>query len=422
VALSRTPDVPITKAADDDVVTLLGTYIPGYKAGGPVRSIANLVDSLGKEFKFKIVTSDRDMGDTLPYAGVAKGRWVPLGSAEVMYLSPGLGGLFRLIALIRSLDSHSVLYLNSFFSRRFSIVAMVLRRLGICSPKCVVLAPRGEFSQGALKIKEKRKMLYIRLSSWLGFYRGVIWHASTTLEEADMRRAMPNLSFVRIADELPGSWKMRSSGNTCAVATAKDIHLLMEHVPGKKLHKVAGRLRTVFVSRISPMKNLLFALRMLQGLSGDISFDIYGPLESSEYWSQCRQIICKLPKNIWVRYMGAVQHDRVRDVFAEHDLLFLPTLGENYGHVICEALSVGCPVLISDQTPWRHLREKCAGWDIPLAETEQFRAILQQCVDADEEWYAGLVVGAKDYAKKAASDPAIVEDNRRIFRYAIAVS
>jgi glycosyltransferase involved in cell wall biosynthesis len=412
----------MTKAADYNVIILLGTYMPGYKAGGPVRSVANLVGSLGEEFKFKIVTLDRDMGDTLPYAGVAKGRWVHLGSAEVMYLSPGWGGFFRLIALIRSLDSHSVLYLNSLFSRRFSIIAMVLLRLGICSPKCVVLAPRGEFSQGALKIKRKRKLFYIRLSSWLGFYRGVIWHASTTLEEADIRRAMQNLSFVRITDELPSNWKMHKSSNTCVVATAKDIHLLLEHVQGEKPRKVAGRLRTVFVSRISPMKNLLFALRMLQGVSGDISFDIYGPLESSEYWNQCRRMICKLPQNIWVRYMGTVQHDRVREVFAEHDLLFLPTLGENYGHVICEALSAGCPVLISDQTPWRDLRQRGAGWDVPLAETERFRAILQQCVDADEEWYAALVIGAKEYAKKAASDPAILEENRRIFRYATAVS
>jgi len=28
-------------------------------------------------------------------------------------------------------------------------------------------------------------------------------------------------------------------------------------------------------------------------------------------------------------------------VLASHDLFFLPTLGENYGHVIVEALGVG---------------------------------------------------------------------------------
>jgi hypothetical protein len=40
---------------------------------------------------------------------------------------------------------------------------------------------------------------------------------------------------------------------------------------------------------------------------------------------------------------------------AEYDLFLFPTLGENYGHVISEALASGCPVVISDQTPWRNL-------------------------------------------------------------------
>jgi glycosyltransferase involved in cell wall biosynthesis len=100
----------------------------------------------------------------------------------------------------------------------------------------------------------------------------------------------------------------------------------------------------------------------------------------------------------------------------------LPTLGENYSHVICEALSAGCPVLISDRTPWRNLQDKGVGWDIPLEEEERFRAVLQQCVDADGDWYATLVDRAAEYGKMAASDPAIIEENRRMFRYAASDS
>ena len=52
---------------------------------------------------------------------------------------------------------------------------------------------------------------------------------------------------------------------------------------------------------------------------------------------------------------------------AANDLFFLPTRGENFGHVIAEALSVGTPVLISDQTPWRKLAAVGLGHDLPLA-------------------------------------------------------
>jgi hypothetical protein len=51
------------------VLVLLPTYLPGYLAGGPIRSIANMVDALGDEFEFRIVTSDRDHKARTPYDG-----------------------------------------------------------------------------------------------------------------------------------------------------------------------------------------------------------------------------------------------------------------------------------------------------------------------------------------------------------------
>ena len=92
-----------------------------------------------------------------------------------------------------------------------------------------------------------------------------------------------------------------------------------------------------------------------------------------------------------------------------------PTFGENFCHVIREALSAGCPVLISDQTPWRNLQECGAGWDLPLEAPDQFRQIVQLCVDAGEESYAALRERAAGYALTAASDSDNVEEHRRLF-------
>jgi len=49
-----------------DILIIMGRYLPGYKDGGPVRSIKNLTDFLGREYNFKILTCDRDHGDTEP--------------------------------------------------------------------------------------------------------------------------------------------------------------------------------------------------------------------------------------------------------------------------------------------------------------------------------------------------------------------
>jgi glycosyltransferase involved in cell wall biosynthesis len=196
------------------------------------------------------------------------------------------------------------------------------------------------------------------------------------------------------------------------------MQLPLDHTGVEKPRKRVGELRGVFISRISPEKNLLFALRMLQGLSGEVAFDIYGPVGIVEYWNKCKAAIAALPENIRVQYMGMIEHERVGEAFARHDLFLLPSLGENYSHVTCEALSAGCPVLISDRTPWRNLEEKGVGWDVPLEDEDRFRAVLQQCVDADGEWYAGLQARAAEYGIQASSDPSISDENRKMFRYA----
>ena len=136
------------------------------------------------------------------------------------------------------------------------------------------------------------------------------------------------------------------------------------------------------------------------------------------YWHECQAKIAVLAANVRVKYWGEIEHDKVGQVFAEHDLFLFPTLGENYGHVIHEALAVGCPVLISDQTPWRGLEEQGAGWDMPLEDTEACRRVLQQCVDADNQWYSDVSARAITYADRCASDPEAVEANRALFRFA----
>src|ERR1017187_5892333 len=191
------------------VLVLLGSYLPGYKGGGPTQSIANLTAAIGRELHFRIVTLDRDLGEKSPFPRIAVNRWVRVGHADVMYLRPGARGFLRMWALLRSADQNAVLYLNSFYGRRFSMLAVLMRWLKLCRPRCVVLAPRGEFSPGAIDLKHMRKHLYVRLSRWLGLYQGIIWHASSDFEAADILRQFGLTADIEVAGVVPGD---RESG------------------------------------------------------------------------------------------------------------------------------------------------------------------------------------------------------------------
>src|SRR3546814_7721331 len=68
----------------------------------------------------------------------------------------------------------------------------------------VILAPRGEFSQGALAIKPMKKQAFIAASRVTGLHRSVIWQASTEIEADDIRRTMHAHDIINATD-LPRS-------------------------------------------------------------------------------------------------------------------------------------------------------------------------------------------------------------------------
>jgi len=378
-----------------NIVVFSDYYIPSYKAGGPIRSLSNIVDQLGNEFNFKVITRDRDFGDCTPHSEVMVDTWHSVGKAQIFYLSPQNLSLKVLHHLICSINP-DIIYLNSFFSLVFTIKPLILWRLRLIPNLPVIVAPRGEFSSGALVLKSFKKYIYLTVAKLLGFYRGVVWHASSKYEEKDIRHCFGNCAKVIIAPNIP------------SLVTGLRMTL-------SKHKKTAGNLKIVFLSRISRKKNLYSALKILDNLEGEVQFNIYGPLEDLNYWAECKRIINLLPNNIRVQYMGAVEHDQVGVVIKEHDLFFLPTLGENFGHVILEALVAGCPVLISDQTPWQNLEKKGVGWDLPLNCPEKFQEVLQKCIDMNEQEYNILSKRAHKFGVKIIEDKTALNLNRELF-------
>jgi glycosyltransferase involved in cell wall biosynthesis len=378
------------------ILIITDSYYPGYKAGGPIRSLIGIIDKLGDEFQFKVLTADRDFGDNVAYTGIKVNEWNKVGKTEVIYINSKRCSLSHLKYILCSTEC-DVIYLNSYFSYNFTIKPLILMKFGQISHSSVVISPRGEFSIGALKIKKIKKRTFIYLAKLIGLYRGVTWHASSYLEENDIRKLF---------------------GNDVPVVIAPNISPLInptENVIINK-NKQKGFLKIIFLSRISRKKNLDGALNMLFGLKGHIQFNIYGPIEDKIYWTKCKEIIKNLPKNIEVCHYNGITHDQVTNVFKKHDLFFLPTHGENFGHVILEALCSGCPVLISDQTPWIDLEKVGVGWHLPLTRPDLFTKELQRCVDMDNDQHTLISLRALQYGCNVAKDEKTVELNRQLFR------
>jgi glycosyltransferase involved in cell wall biosynthesis len=314
-----------------NVLCVTDYFLPGYKGGGPITTLANMRKQMGAEVALSIFTRDRDLGASEPYPHIETNSWIDTPDGAVFYATPdafGPGGLRKALGK----RSFHLLYLNSFFSP-WSSIFIQLSRPWIAPGLPILIAPRGEFSAGALSVKFAKKRVFIWFARVFGLYRDVHWHASTDLESCDILRQFPG-SELRIH-----------------IAPDPVVADPVETVPSE-IGKQAGHLNSIFISRISPKKNLHGLLELLVEVHASVSLDIYGPIEDEDYWRRCEKIASTLPDNIKVRYLGPITPDEVSNTFARYDLFVFPTQGENFGHVIFEALCAGTPVLLSDRTPW----------------------------------------------------------------------
>ena len=386
------------------ILVLTDHYVPGFRHGGPIRSIHSLVRSLDQEFDFRILTRDRDAGASQPFAIRRPGEWQRVDGGLVRYLSPRELAL-DLWRLLRS-TPHDVLYLNSYFSPMFTIFPMILRLLRVLPRKPVVIAPRGEFSSGALGIKTRKKRLWKGLADRLGLYRDAIWQATNPEEVTQIEAMVGDHARVQLGPILPDRGSMVDD-REIEVATRP---------------KVSGSARFVFLSRITPMKNLAFAVSILCRESvGRVSLDIYGVVDDEGYWAMCRRLIasCGHP-NVVIAYRGELPHEEVAPTLAQYDLLLLPSRGENFGHVIFEALASGCPVAISDRTPWSHVQAEGGGWVIPLSDESRWKETVDRVVHADEETLRQLRDAALRVALSQGHRDGDIEMNRQLFAMAAA--
>lgn len=193
----------------------------------------------------------------------------------------------------------------------------------------MLLSPRGEFGSAALQRRSLKKRIYIQVFRMLGLPGRVVWHSTAPHETADIRALWGEDATI-----------IERGNDTLLAHTALEPQV------------AAGPLRAVFLGRIVKHKGLHIALEALHGVSSAVRLDIYGSREDDAYVADCEKIVQTLPDNVEVHFHGPIAPEKVVETLNRHDVLLMPTAGENFGHVIAEALAASCEVAVTPLTPW----------------------------------------------------------------------
>jgi glycosyltransferase involved in cell wall biosynthesis len=368
-------------------------YPPAHLVGGVARTLFALVEALAVDFRFSVITSAFDDPAAGPMRSVKPSQWSTFGYATIWYEGRYRISAWRTATLLKKTKPQLV-YLNSFFDYRFTILPLFFTRM--TSRKTpVILAPRGEFSAGALALKWQKKRVFITAFRMLGLHKVVTWHAVTIQEKADIERVFGSGARIHVA-----------------ISLRTDLCLGEEQCHEQRPGADPKCCSLVSFSRIVPKKNVATVIRAMPLVKGRVRLSIAGPIEDARYWADCLELIGNLGDPEMIKYVGTIPADEVVNFLSRFDLFVFPTLGENFGHVVVESLAAGTPVIVGNDTPWHHVETFGAGWICDPASPEAVAGLVERFLALDEDARMRLRAAARELAGQVWNDPRGVDANR----------
>jgi glycosyltransferase involved in cell wall biosynthesis len=148
----------------------------------------------------------------------------------------------------------------------------------------------------------------------------------------------------------------------------------------------AGPVRVVlFLSRLSPKKGLDSLLRAWRALEPQgWKLVIAGP-DEGDYGARLRKEWPVGGRGPAVEFVGPVWGAEKWRLFRQAGVLVLPSLSENFGLVVAEALASGVPVITTKETPWRAIDQHRCGWWIDVGDAPLAAALRMAIALSDEE-------------------------------------
>ena len=385
------PGVVVPTSRFSRVAVFAALFPPAFLGGGPIRTLEALLSSAPRRFSISLLTSDRDLNahGRLP---VASNQWVKVRQAKVYFAS--IDNPVRLIQALHRLrlDRPQVLYLNSFFNPKLSILPQLLWRAGFWGRSRRLVAPRGEFGHGALQRRTFKKRAFIFVYRLLRLDRDVWWHASSEGEAADIVRVWGSAAQVVIRED-----------ETSLPSTALSV---------PETRPESFGLRAAVLGRVVEHKGLMVLLQALATVAAPVILDVFGPEEDATFAARCRVAASRLPDHVRIEFRGILAPEVVRSTLSSYDVLLMPTAGENFGHVIAESLSASCPVVCTPYTPWTETLEQGGGHVVEDRSVEAWgRALNEYAEYQGMELRRRRVQAGEAYArwKSQESEPHVFE-------------
>ena len=242
--------------------------------------------------------------------------------------------LSRIISLVKYLvqNEFKIIHVHGTWSPILAVACLyaIVRKIPLA------ISPHGCLESVALKNRGFKKKLALLLYQKFIYLHSTVLFATSNKELSSIRElgVTTPVAIIPIGVEIPSH----------------------DHKPRHDIRKF------VFLSRIHPIKGLFnFVSAWHKVRRAGWRIVIAGPDENG-HLNEIVLLIKSLGIDRDFDFMGSVSGEKKRALFNDADVFVLPSLSENFGIVVAEALSHGIPVITTTSTPWEDLHFYSCGW------------------------------------------------------------
>ncbi|MFD2582258.1 XrtY-associated glycosyltransferase XYAG1 [Pedobacter vanadiisoli] len=367
------------------IIHITASYKPAYIYGGPIQSVGKLCEVLvgnkrwaldAQELNLQVLTTtangrnELDVKTSVPVLveGVTVTyfkRW----SKDHSHFSPGLlWGLRKEIlrcaqddkpsaqgenkiemSKLQTLNSKLIIHIHAWWNLVSLLSCFIAKWYKIP----VVLSPRGMLTSYSLGNRNSfsKRIIHKLMGKQLLKYCHI--HATSEQEKTDILKIVEPKSIRVISNlvSLP-----LDGENYEALETSS-----MEH-RAKGRGRLDDSFKLIFLSRIEEKKGLELLFKALSTIDISWKLTIAGSGER-QYVQSLKVLTRELKLSDKIYWIGQVSNEDKYSLMATHDLLVLTSYNENFANVVVESLSVGTPVLISEQVGLSdYVKDRALGW------------------------------------------------------------
>lgn len=260
----------------------------------------------------------------------------------------------------------------------------ILHRVAKWAYKChipIIWSTHGMLRRKALRMKWWKKFLALFLYQWSDLRKASLLHVCSAMERRDVERLHLGVPFITVP-------------------------LGVDIVSPSNVEK--GEMRTVlYVGRINRGKGLMNLVNAWSIVRAEGWRVVIAGFDEEGCEAELRARVKELGMEGVFEFPGPVYGVAKERLMADADLFVLPSLSENFGSVVIEALAQQTPVIATRETPWEELSKTGCGWWVDVGVKPLAYALKVAIALSDQERRAMGMQGRELVEKKYTWDEVV---------------